>query len=151
MPLSNKLKKYLSPLPLQFLARLVVGGIFIYASIDKIAQPLQFAKIIENYKILPLSLVTLPALILPWMELFAGICLVSGICVRSAAMLLSALLFLFILALGFNAFRGINMSCGCFSTTAGDTENVYILILRDLLILLPGLVIVFFGRENKES
>ena len=138
-------------MPLQMLSRLVLGGIFIYASLDKIAQPLQFAKIIENYKILPLALVTLPTLILPWLELFSGICLVSGICVRSAAMLLSALLFLFILILGFNAFRGIDVSCGCFSTSAGDTESAYVLILRDLLILLPGLLIIFFQRENKNS
>ena len=145
----DKIKSVLSSRPLQVLARLVLGGIFIYASLDKIAQPLQFAKIIENYKILPLSLVTLSALVLPWLELFAGICLVSGICERSAAMLLTFLLFLFILALGFNAFRGINMSCGCFSTSASDTENVYVLILRDLLILLPGLLIIFFNREKK--
>lgn len=145
----DKIKSVLSSRPLQVLARLVLGGIFIYASLDKIAQPLQFAKIIENYKILPLSLVTLSALVLPWLEFLAGFCLVAGLWKRSAAMLLTFLLFLFILALGFNAFRGINMSCGCFSTSASDTENVYVLILRDLLILLPGLLIIFFNREKK--
>jgi uncharacterized membrane protein YphA (DoxX/SURF4 family) len=148
MPWRNKITRILSSRPLQVLARLVLGGIFIYASLDKIAQPLQFARIIENYKILPLPLITLPALILPWLELFAGICLVSGLCVRSAAMLLSALLFFFILVLGFNAFRGINMSCGCFSTSASNAENAYVLIFRDLLILIPGLLIIFFQREN---
>ena len=40
------------------------------------------------------------------------------------------------------------MSCGCFSTSAADTENAYVLIFRDLLILIPGLVIIFFGREK---
>ena len=145
----DKIKSVLSSRPLQVLARLVLGGIFIYASLDKIAQPLQFAKIIENYKILPLALNTLPALVLPWLEFLAGFCLVAGLWKRSAAMLLTFLLFLFILALGFNAFRGINMSCGCFSTSARDTENVYVLILRDLLILLPGLLIIFFNREKK--
>ena len=147
----DKLKNFLGSMPLQVLARLVLGGIFIYASLDKIAQPLQFAKIIENYKILPLSLITLPALILPWLELFAGFLLISGLWTRSAALLLSLLLLAFILALGVNAFRGIDVSCGCFSTSASDTENPLVLILRDLLILLPGLVIIFFNRENKDS
>jgi uncharacterized membrane protein YphA (DoxX/SURF4 family) len=151
MPLPDKFKKILSSPALQFLARLILGGLFIYASIDKIAQPLQFSRIIESYKILPLSLVTLPALILPWVELFAGICLVSGLFVRSAAMLLSALLVFFIVVLGFNAWRGIKISCGCFSTNITDSENIYVLIARDLLILLPGLVIVFFQRKNKDS
>jgi uncharacterized membrane protein YphA (DoxX/SURF4 family) len=149
MRLPDKFKKILGSLPLQFLARLVLGGIFIYASLDKIAQPQEFAKVIASYKILPLSLISLPALILPWVELFAGICLVSGLCVRSAAMLLSALLFFFILSLGVNAFRGITrISCGCFSNNVGDSENIYVLIARDLLILLPGMVIIFFNREK---
>jgi uncharacterized membrane protein YphA (DoxX/SURF4 family) len=147
----DKIKSVLSSRPLQVLARLVLGGIFIYASLDKIAQPLEFAKIIKNYQILPDFLITLPALILPWLELFAGICLVSGICVRSAAVLLSLLLLTFIIALGVNAFRGIDVSCGCFSTSASDTENPLLLIFRDLLILLPGLVIIFFSREDKDS
>lgn len=145
----DKIKSVLSSRPLQVLARLVLGGIFIYASLDKIAHPLEFAKIIRNYQILPVFLITLPALILPWLELFAGICLVSGICERSAAMLLTFLLFLFIIALGVNAFRGIDVSCGCFFTSASDTENPLVLILRDLLILLPGLLIIFFNREKK--
>ncbi len=152
MPLPDRLKNILASPALQFLARLVLGGLFIYASLDKIAQPLQFAKVVESYKILPLSLVTLPALILPWVELFAGISLVSGIAVRSAAMVLSALLVFFIFALGINALRGITtISCGCFSNSIGDSENIYVLIVRDLLILVPGLVIVLFSREKKDS
>jgi putative oxidoreductase len=152
MPLPDKLKKILGSPLLQVLARMALGGIFIYASLDKIAQPMQFTRVIESYKILPLSLLTLPALILPWVELFAGICLVSGLCVRSAAMVLSALLVFFILALGVNVIRGITrISCGCFSNSIGDSENIYVLIVRDLLIMIPGLLIVFFSQEKKDS
>lgn len=151
MLLPDRLKKLLASTPLQILARLVLGGIFIYASLDKISQPLQFARVLESYKILPLALISLPALILPWVELFAGICLVSGLCARSAAMLLSALLLVFILALGLDALRGIKISCGCFSTAIGDSENIYVLIARDLLIMIPGLLIIFFNPENKKS
>jgi uncharacterized membrane protein YphA (DoxX/SURF4 family) len=135
---------------LQGLCRLVLGGIFIYSSLDKIAHPDEFARIIANYAILPDLLVTLPALVLPWLELFAGLLLVAGIWTRSAAALLSLLLLAFILALGVNAMRGIDVSCGCFSTSAEIKENAWGLILRDLLILIPGLVIVFFGRERGE-
>jgi uncharacterized membrane protein YphA (DoxX/SURF4 family) len=148
MPLSNKLKNILSSLPLQVLCRLVLGGIFIYASLDKIAHPHEFAKIIANYAILPDWLVTLPALALPWLELIAGVCLIAGVWVRSSALLLSLLLLVFIMALGYNALRGIDMNCGCFSTTASDTENAYILIFRDLLIMVPGLLIILFNREK---
>jgi uncharacterized membrane protein YphA (DoxX/SURF4 family) len=151
MPWTDKVKNLLSSALMQFLFRLVLGGIFIYASLDKIAHPLEFAKTIENYKVLPDFLITLPALILPWLELLAGFLLISGLWTRSAAWLLSLLLLAFILALGVNAFRGIDVSCGCFSTSASDTENAFVLIFRDLLILLPGLLIIFFDRENKGS
>ena len=147
----NKILGILSSRPLQTLARLVLGGIFIYASLDKIAHPQEFARIVGNYGILPAFLVTLPALVLPWLELIAGLCLVAGLWRRSAAFLLSLLLLFFILALGFNALRGVSLSCGCFSTSAGDTENIYVLILRDLIFLVPGLLIIFFGRGEKSS
>ena len=77
--------------------------------------------IIANYAILPDFLVTLPALVLPWLELVAGLCLAAGLWTRSSALLLSLLLLVFIVALGFNALRGIDLSCGCFSTSAADT------------------------------
>ncbi len=148
MPLKSNLSGMLSSAWLQGLCRLALGGIFIYSSLDKIAHPDEFARIIANYAILPDRLVTLPALVLPWLELFTGLLLVAGIWARSAAALLSLLLLAFILALGVNALRGIDVSCGCFSTSAEIKENAWALILRDLLILIPGLVVVFFGREK---
>jgi uncharacterized membrane protein YphA (DoxX/SURF4 family) len=148
MTLKNKLPGILSSTPLQVLCRLALGGLFIYASLDKIAHPREFAGIIANYAILPDFLVTLPALVLPWLELLAGLSLVSGLWVRSSAFLLSLLLLVFIVALGYNALRGVDLSCGCFSTSASDTESATILIFRDLLILIPGLLIVFFNRAE---
>jgi len=145
---TDRAARILAAAPLQALCRLVLGGIFIYASLDKIAHPGEFARIIANYAILPDFLVTLPALALPWVELVAGLCLVIGLWPRSSALLLSLLLLLFMAALGVNALRGISMSCGCFSTSAADTEKAYVLVIRDLLILVPGLVIIFFAREK---
>lgn len=150
MPLPGSLRGLLASTWLQALCRLALGGIFIYASLDKIAHPREFAAIIANYAILPDLLVTLPALVLPWLELIAGLCLVAGFWTRSSALWLSLLLLVFILALGFNALRGIDLNCGCFSTSAADKESAYVLIFRDLLILVPGLLVIFFGREKTD-
>lgn len=151
MPWKSSLGRFLSSAWLQAACRLALGGIFLYASLDKIAHPRPFAEIIANYAILPDWLVTLPALILPWLELLAGLLLVAGVWTRSAAALLSLLLLAFILALGVNALRGIDVSCGCFSTSAEITENAWKLILRDLLILLPGVILLLFGKERGEA
>lgn len=148
---TDRAARILASPPLQAACRLALGGIFIYASLDKIAHPGEFARIIANYAILPDFLVTLPALALPWVELVTGLCLVIGLWPRSSALLLTLLLLLFTAALGVNALRGISMSCGCFSTSAADTEKATVLVLRDLLIMVPGLVIIFFHRDKRDS
>ncbi|MCK4385442.1 MAG: DoxX family membrane protein [candidate division Zixibacteria bacterium] len=61
------------------LFRLILGGIFIYASPDKITHPEQFAKIVYNYNILPHSLINIFAIIMPWMELICGFFLITRI------------------------------------------------------------------------
>ena len=54
--------------------RFLIGGYFIYASLDKIMDPYSFARIIESYHFsssIGLSFLdTFLALILPWLELF---------------------------------------------------------------------------------
>ena len=57
--------------------RLIVGGVFIYASIDKIIDPYSFSKAISSYEFsstLGLSMFdNLLALTLPWLELILGL------------------------------------------------------------------------------
>ena len=57
--------------PVVLFARLILGGVFIYASIDKILNPGDFAKIISNYHVLPFGLENLLAITLPWVELLS--------------------------------------------------------------------------------
>lgn len=122
-----------------FLARLAMAGIFIYASIDKIGQPAVFAKDIYNYQILPDSLINLTALVLPWLELFLGLCLLAGIWLPGAVLAMNGLLVVFLAALLFNTARGLDINCGCFSTgaEAAAMSTTYYLI-RDIAFLLIG-------------
>jgi hypothetical protein len=119
-------------------ARLVVGGFFIVASVHKIAEPPDFAKVIHNYDLVPSPWIHLAALFLPWLELLAGAALAAGVPVRAAALwrrrspgplarALDALVpggaavtgllsVTFIAALSYNLYRGHPTICGCFST-----------------------------------
>lgn len=54
-------------------ARLILGAIFVYASIDKILHPDAFAKAVYNYQILPHAFINPTAMVLPWLELILGI------------------------------------------------------------------------------
>lgn len=108
-----------------FLAlRLLLGTVFLYASYDKILHPQAFAQAVYNYQILPDMAVNLTALVLPWLELLLGLCLVTGFWLPGATVASTGLLLAFIGALVFNQVRGLDIHCGCFSTetTAGPAD-----------------------------
>jgi uncharacterized membrane protein YphA (DoxX/SURF4 family) len=146
--MKQKILDFLSWQPVQFLCRLILGGLFIYASIDKIVHPYAFAKIIHNYQLMPDIFVYFMAVTLPWVEAIAGLFLVLGLYKRTSALLLSSLLVVFAIAISINLIRGINFDCGCFSTvtTEGGGDPLG-LLARDMLILIPGIIIIFFQRS----
>jgi len=132
----------------QTVCQCALGSIFIFASIDKIFHPIQFSKIIENYQLLPKTFIIAFAVIIPWIELSFGIFLFLGYFPKLSAFILSSLITIFIIAILINAIRGININCGCFSTSPEDIKpNILFLIIRDLLFLIPGLVILFFSNR----
>jgi len=145
--MNKKIANFLSSLPVQVLSSFILGGLFIYASIDKIVHPHDFAKIIYNYQLMPDIFIYFMAVTLPWVEMVTGFALVAGIFRRASAVILSALLVIFSVAISINLIRGLNFDCGCFSTLTTEAGNDPVgLLIRDFLILVPGLIIVFFNR-----
>ncbi len=120
---------------LSFLFRLFLGFLFIYASVDKILHPAQFAKIVYNYRILPGFLINLFAMILPWIEFLTGAFLILGIATEAVAFLASGLMLIFMIALGVSLIRGLDINCGCFSTAPSSKSNLYKRVLWDILFL----------------
>ena len=62
-----------------FLARIILGFIFVYASFDKIVNPIEFSNAIDNYHITPVISNNIIALVIPWIEFVLGLCLIFGI------------------------------------------------------------------------
>ena len=118
---------------------LALGGVFLYAAYDKILDPRPLVTIIWNYRILPPGPVNLLAIYMPWMELLVGLGLVTGCKRRAAAFWATGLLLVFVAALLVNAVRGVDVACGCFSTSASETSNAWLLVLRDLPMLAAAL------------
>jgi cobalt-zinc-cadmium efflux system protein len=113
-------------------ARLILGGVFIYASLDKILHPDAFAEVVFNYQLLPSQLINLMALILPWLELILGVLLLSGIWLSGTVLGVNLLMIIFIGALVINTARGLNISCGCFSTETTPSGLSWWVVLRDV-------------------
>lgn len=150
--IKRKIVKLLRSKITYILAKLILGGVFVYASVPKILDPLRFSQIIYNYKILPDFLIYFTASILPWIEFFCGLFLILGVFIRSSAIILSSLLLIFIIILSINMLRGINFDCGCFSLGNGETnQNGFVMIIRDLLILSPGLILIFNNSKKTLS
>jgi putative oxidoreductase len=93
---------------------LIIGGIFIYAGVIKVMDPVGFANDIDNYKMLPWAVSVLLAFYLPWLEMFGGLALVLRFFHRGGLFILAGLTFLFIAASVIAKARGLDITCGCF-------------------------------------
>ncbi len=127
--------------------RLLLGGVFCYAALDKIVHIDKFAQLVFYYHILPGWAVNILAIFMPMVEMAAGIALVLGVWPRGAIALISAMLIMFIVALAVVYLRGIDINCGCFSTSDRGKSSAITLIWRDALLLLACIQIYFFGRD----
>ncbi|MEE8341370.1 MAG: MauE/DoxX family redox-associated membrane protein, partial [Candidatus Neomarinimicrobiota bacterium] len=115
-------------------ARILVGGVLIYASLDKIIDPGGFARAIDNYHIIPFGLENIMAIILPWLELFVGIGLIFGLFIDGAAFITVVMMLIFIFAISFAILSGYNIECGC-GLKPGELVGIR-KIIEDLVYLL---------------
>jgi uncharacterized membrane protein YphA (DoxX/SURF4 family) len=135
--------------PVVLICRLILGAVFIYASLDKIMNPDDFATAIGNYHVLPLGLENLLALVLPWIEMLTGLCLIIGVMVDGATILIILMNIVFIFAISQALARGISIECGCFSVRGEGGDNIGLqTILRDIGYLLLAYV-VYYRQERK--
>jgi putative oxidoreductase len=112
-------------------ARLVLGGAFGYAALQKLADPQSFAVDIGNYHLLPYPLTLALAVYLPWLELVCAVAVLSRWRDRGALTVLLALCLFFSLALTSAWMRGLDIRCGCFGSNTEPT-SIPIALLRAL-------------------
>jgi uncharacterized membrane protein YphA (DoxX/SURF4 family) len=124
------------------LVGLAVGGVFVWASIDKIARPDRFADIVHDYDMLPLLFVNAFSLAMPWTEVVAGAALILGVWRRAAGLLATALTVSFMIAIAQAEIRGLEIECGCFDVSGmSGTEASWGLFGRDMVLLLGAMLV----------
>jgi uncharacterized membrane protein YphA (DoxX/SURF4 family) len=127
--------------------RIVVGGVFVWAGVQKIIDPLGFAQNVENFRVVSRELAFLVAVVLPWVEVLSGAFLISGILLRSSALLISIQLIVFIGLVASVLARGIDTSCGCFGSLSRRADLT--LILTDAVLLILALVVLLARPARK--
>jgi hypothetical protein len=134
-----------------------LGVIFVVAAIPKIADPPSFAHMIYNYRLVPGFAVNALALVMPWVELLAGLALILGAWPREAAGLAGLLLLVFIGAVGFNLVRGHAVDCGCFDVHSAGKSSTELLsdmrwvLIRDAAMMLMVAQVLVASRSGRES
>jgi len=133
--------------------RLGLGCLFLWSSLPKIRQPYDFLSGVYNYELVGPKLGMLTAIALPWLELLVGLCLVGGIFVSGALLASVGMAVMFTFALASALYRGLEISCGCFS--ASDTGIIsYSTLIRACLILLfstVAYICIVISRPCAES
>ena len=135
---------------IELASRWILGLTFIYASYHKILAPADFAKIIYGYELFPHASINLIAILLPFIELVAGLALILGIYPRSAALIINGLLIAFGIILSINLIRGHEFDCGCFSVQkAGFFSSAKPTLVRDIIYLILGIQVFLFRKMRK--
>ena len=128
--------------------RLVLGCIFIFAAVAKIAEPDIFAKSIANYHLIPTFSLNIMALLMPWIELVAGLFLILGVRIKASSAIIGGMLVVFLIAIISAIIRGYNIDCGCFAqtsaTSAAEASKVGWLKVGEDAAMLLGAVYLFY-------
>ena len=152
------MKRFLSSPWLTVRVQIALGAIFVVAALPKIADPPSFAHMIYNYRLVPGSLINISALIMPWVEVLAGLALILGVWKSAARNVIGVMLAIFIIAISINLVRDNAIDCGCFNVSdRGKTHEQRIFdmkvdVARDLGMLLLVAQLWYAGkREESES
>ena len=132
-----------APRDWRYVFRAILGVLFIWAALAKIGDLPAFAGQIHNFRILPVAVENLFAVTLPWIELVAGLALVTNLAPRAGLLVLGGLLLVFFVAILSAMARKLDIACGCFGTQDAGTTGLMTLI-RDIGFL--ALAVIGYPR-----
>jgi uncharacterized membrane protein YphA (DoxX/SURF4 family) len=128
---------------------ILLGGVFLYASFEKIAAPRAFAKIVYHYQLagpnafFGVTPANVLAVTLPWLEAVIGVLLVTGLWRREAAGIAAFLLVVFLAAVSYALVQGIDIAnCGCFSVTGDGRAAGWKLLAGDTALLVAAVYVM---------
>lgn len=146
---------------LKTVLRCLLGIIFLWAALSKIANPQEFYVNLAAYQLpLPVAALRSTAVILPWIELLCGLLLISGLHLNAALFWIGILALIFAIATAQAWARGLHIACGCLdlriigldgkSSLGRFVESPGFAFLRALL-LVTSAGYLFLDRLRPES
>ena len=118
--------------------RLCIGCLFLWSSVSKIVRPYDFLSNVYEYELVTPKVGVAVAVMLPWLELAIGMCLVGGIFLVGAFLAGSFLGAVFVFVQASVLHRGLSINCGCFGSSDSSFVS-YGTLARTCLIFLACL------------
>lgn len=130
-------------------ARLLVGGVWIWAGVLKLPHPETSITSVRAYQLLSPDLADLVGRTLPTLEILVGFCLVVGVFTRWVGGLSALMQLAFIIGIISVWSRGIAIDCGCFGS-GGPAEDAFSKypweIARDIGLMALSILLVWRPR-----
>jgi uncharacterized membrane protein YphA (DoxX/SURF4 family) len=124
-------------------ARVIIGGAFLYAGLTKIGSLPQAVASVRAYQLpFPNWMITTIGDVLPIFEIVLGAALIAGLFTRWVAVIGSVVMLIYIIGISSAWIRGLNIDCGCFTPGGvlqpGQSTAYLQDILRDTGFLICG-------------
>ncbi len=129
--------------------RLILAFIFIFAGIEKIKSPHNFAISIDAYQIFSDWIINFIVILIPWLELFVGFGIIFGYKLKANLYLYIFMMISFTVLILIAMVKGLDIECGCFgehSTKVGFQK-----LMENLFIILLVFVLLKFKNSYREK
>jgi prepilin signal peptidase PulO-like enzyme (type II secretory pathway) len=123
------------------LGRLLLAGVFLVASLTKLADRAQFRQTLVDFGI-PVFLASPISLLLPFVELAIGVALIPVATAPWGAIGALVLLAVFTIGIGVNLAQGKNPDCNCFGQLHAAPIGISTLMRNGLLAGLAGFIVL---------
>ena len=130
-------------------ARLVVGGTWLWAGLLKVGDQASSVTAVRAYQLLPYDLAETVGKVLPMLEVVLGAALILGLVTRVTGAASALLQVAFIIGISSVWARGISINCGCFGDGGADPNAISHYpweIARDVGLFLASAYLVWRPR-----
>ena len=135
---------------IEWILRLGLAALFIYAGGVKLPDVQKFFWDIQNYDLTPWDVSVVAAFLLPWLEIFAGAALITGRLYLGGIAICGGLSSVFLGAIGSAWYRGLDITCGCFGREDNQT-NYPEHIAMNVAMLLAAIALWWLASRRSKA